>query len=156
MTVPEESSVIREAIPNRALRSISCLLYTSRPIGVYLDLLPAHGVTCRTKGGLPLSIYGTLNSGEFILPGNISSQFITGLLLACPLLPEESTVRLSSPLESAAYVDMTLEAMQAFGIQAVSYTHLDGYKRQPKERRQNKPTFFHRMIPLRLTFIEQQ
>ncbi|MFR8531182.1 MAG: 3-phosphoshikimate 1-carboxyvinyltransferase [Anaeromassilibacillus sp.] len=56
-----------------------------RPIGVYLDVLPAHGVSCHTEGGLPLSINGTLKQGEFILPGNISSQFITGLLLACPL-----------------------------------------------------------------------
>ena len=87
-----------------------------RPIGIYLDLLPAHGVTCRTEGGLPLSINGTLKSGEFILPGNISSQFITGLLLACPLLPGEGVIRLSSPLESASYVDMTLEAMRAFGV----------------------------------------
>lgn len=87
-----------------------------RPIGVYLDVLPAHGVSCHTEGGLPLSINGTLKPGEFILPGNISSQFITGLLLACPLLTGESTIRLSSPLESAAYVDMTLEAMRAFGV----------------------------------------
>ena len=87
-----------------------------RPIGVYLDVLPAHGVSCHTEGGLPLSINGTLKQGEFILPGNISSQFITGLLLACPLLAGESTIRLSSPLESAAYVDMTLEAMRAFGV----------------------------------------
>ena len=118
----ESGSTLRFLIPVCAALGIETAFIgrgrlPERPIGVYLDLLPAHGVTCRTKGGLPLSIYGTLNSGEFILPGNISSQFITGLLLACPLLPEESTVRLSSPLESAAYVDMTLEAMQAFGIQ---------------------------------------
>ena len=110
----ESGSTLRFLIPVCAALGIETAFIgrgrlPERPIGVYLDLLPAHGVTCRTKGGLPLSIYGTLNSGEFILPGNISSQFITGLLLACPLLPEESTVRLSSPLESAAYVDMTLD-----------------------------------------------
>ena len=87
-----------------------------RTIGIYLDLLPEHGVSCQTEGGLPLSINGMLKPGYFILPGNISSQFITGLLLACPLLEGNSIIQLSSPLESAAYVDMTLEAMAAFGV----------------------------------------
>lgn len=87
-----------------------------RPIGIYLDLLPEHGVSCQTEGGLPLSINGMLKPGYFILPGNISSQFITGLLLACPLLRGNSVIQLSSPLESAGYVNMTLEAMRAFGV----------------------------------------
>jgi 3-phosphoshikimate 1-carboxyvinyltransferase len=90
-----------------------------RPIGVYLDCLPPHGIHCETAGGLPLTVSGQLTPGEFRLPGNISSQFVTGLLLALPLLNGDSDIVLTTPLESAAYVDMTLKAMQAFGVTAV-------------------------------------
>jgi 3-phosphoshikimate 1-carboxyvinyltransferase len=88
-----------------------------RPIGVYLDCLPAHGVACQTEGGLPFQINGQLTPGRFVLPGNISSQFITGLLLALPLLDGDSELELSSPLESAAYVDMTIAIQREFGVQ---------------------------------------
>ncbi len=87
-----------------------------RPTGVYADLLPAHGVTFRTQGGLPLEIEGQLTPGTFALPGNISSQFVTGLLFALPLLSEDSEVSLTSPLESSGYVDMTLSVLKDFGI----------------------------------------
>lgn len=89
-----------------------------RPIGVYLDCLPPRGVRCETEGGLPLTIRGKLTPGEFRLPGNVSSQFITGLLLALPLLGGNSEIVLTTPLQSAAYVDMTAEAMRAFGVTA--------------------------------------
>lgn len=108
-----------------------------RPIGIYLDLLPAHGVTCRTEGGLPLKINGKLKSGTFILSGNVSSQFITGLLLACPLLSGDSVVRLSSPLESAGYVEMTLEAMRAFGVQVEALE--DGWRVPGGQRYSARP-----------------
>lgn len=118
----ESGSSLRFLVPICAARGMNATFtghgrLPERPIGIYLDLLHAHGVACRTEGGLPLSINGLLKPGEFILSGNISSQFITGLLLACPLLEGESSIRLSSPLESAGYVDMTLEAMRAFGVQ---------------------------------------
>ena len=87
-----------------------------RPLGVYGDLLPAHGVSFVTEGGLPLEIEGQLAPGLFELPGDISSQFVTGLLFALPLLPGDSEIRLTSPLESMGYVDMTLSVLRDFGI----------------------------------------
>jgi len=87
-----------------------------RPIGPYLDCLPKSGVDCETGGGLPLKISGVLRPGEFTLPGNVSSQFVTGLLLALPLLCGDSVIKLSSPLQSAGYVDLTLDAMRRFGV----------------------------------------
>lgn len=90
-----------------------------RPIGVYLDCLPSHGVRCKTSGSLPLTVSGKLQPGKFRLPGNVSSQFITGLLLALPLLGGDSQIVLTSPLESAAYVEMTLQTMHEFGVEAV-------------------------------------
>ena len=87
-----------------------------RPLGVYADLLPAHGVAFRTEGGLPLEIEGQLTPGAFALPGDISSQFVTGLLLALPLLSGDSDILLTSPLESVGYVDMTLQVLRDFGV----------------------------------------
>lgn len=89
-----------------------------RPLGVYGDLLPAHGVAFRTEGGLPLEIEGKLAPGLYEMPGDISSQFVTGLLFALPTLDGDSEIRLTSPLESVGYVDMTLAVLGDFGVQA--------------------------------------
>ena len=90
-----------------------------RPLGVYADLLPAHGVSFKNESegqGLPLIIEGRLTSGRFTLPGNISSQFVTGLLMAMPLLEGDSEIILTSPLESIGYVDMTMDVLRNFGV----------------------------------------
>lgn len=89
-----------------------------RPIGEYLRLLPEHGVKCESKGGLPLKISGRLTSGRYEIEGNISSQYITGLLLALPLLDGDSEIVLVSPLQSKPYVEMTLGVMRLFGVEA--------------------------------------
>ena len=117
----ESGSTLRFLIPIAAAQGITAEFVghgrlPCRPIGVYLDCLPNHGIECKTEGGLPLKIKGQLTPGKFILPGNVSSQFITGLLLALPLLNGDSEIILSSPLESAAYVDMTTEIMESFGV----------------------------------------
>ena len=87
-----------------------------RPIGVYGELLPAHGVGFLSEGGLPLEIEGRLTPGRYALPGNISSQFVTGLLMALPLLPGDSELLLTTPLESEGYVNMTLDILKDYGV----------------------------------------
>lgn len=87
-----------------------------RPLGVLLDELRKHG--CQVKEDtLPLEMGGGITGGIYTLPGNISSQFITGLLFALPLLQEDSEIRLSTIIESRGYIDMTLETLETFGIQ---------------------------------------
>ncbi|MCL2525445.1 MAG: 3-phosphoshikimate 1-carboxyvinyltransferase [Coriobacteriia bacterium] len=66
---------------------------------------------------LPISWSGKLVAGDYQLPGNISSQYLSGLLFALPLLAGDSTITLTTKLESAGYVDMTLDVLQRFGIQ---------------------------------------
>ena len=88
----------------------------SRPIGLFADILPKAGVECVTDGTLPLKIKGKLKSGTFEVPGNISSQFITGLLLALPLLENDSKIVLTTKLESEGYIDMTTACMEKFGV----------------------------------------
>jgi 3-phosphoshikimate 1-carboxyvinyltransferase len=90
-----------------------------RPIGPYLDCLPSGGVTLKTSGGLPLSISGRLKSGIYTLPGNVSSQFITGLLFALPLLDGDSEIRLTTPLQSEGYIDLTMDIMRNFGVETL-------------------------------------
>ena len=91
-----------------------------RPLDVYRELLPAHGVKYQDPGEdfLPLTVEGRLEPGVFALPGNVSSQFITGLLLALPLLSGDSEIVLTTPLESEGYVNLTLQAMERFGVTA--------------------------------------
>ncbi|MBQ1554746.1 MAG: 3-phosphoshikimate 1-carboxyvinyltransferase [Clostridia bacterium] len=88
----------------------------SRPIGLYADLLPQAGVQCETSGELPFTCRGRLRAGEYDMPGDISSQFITGMLLALPLCEGDSRITLTTPLQSAAYVNMTVCCMKDFGV----------------------------------------
>ena len=118
----ESGSTLRFMIPVAALGGVTAAFTGSgrlpqRPIGVYTEALPPAGVTCETAGGLPLTISGQLRSGDFYLPGNVSSQFITGLLLALPLLRGDSRILLTSPIQSAGYIRMTIRTMARFGIE---------------------------------------
>ncbi|MCR5346773.1 MAG: 3-phosphoshikimate 1-carboxyvinyltransferase [Fretibacterium sp.] len=86
-----------------------------RPIGELLTEMEQHGVSSASQK-LPLTTEGFLRPGEYKLPGNISSQYITGLLLALPLLEGDSQLTITSPLQSAAYVDITLNVLSRFGV----------------------------------------
>lgn len=88
-----------------------------RPIGLFAEILPDAGVECETTGVLPLKINGTLRSGRFEVPGNVSSQFITGLLFALPLLEGDSDIVLTSPIQSVGYINMTIRTMSQFGVE---------------------------------------
>ena len=132
----ESGSTLRFLIPVFAALGIPATFIgqgrlPQRPIGVYTDLLPDHGVTCETSGGLPLRISGKLRPGTFSLPGDVSSQFISGLLFALPLCEEDSDIHLTSPLESAGYVEMTLRCLKDAGIQIVPFEngwHVPGHQ----------------------------
>lgn len=87
-----------------------------RPITPYLRELPSKGITFGYQNTMPFTIEGQLQSGEFRLEGDISSQFITGLLFALPLLNGDSDIVLTSPLQSKPYADMTIDCMAKFGV----------------------------------------
>ncbi|MGG7057958.1 3-phosphoshikimate 1-carboxyvinyltransferase [Clostridium tertium] len=88
-----------------------------RPLDTYYNIFKNQGISYSTVDGkLSLKIKGLLSSGEFTLPGNISSQFITGLLFTLPLLEGDSKIIISTELESKGYIDLTLSCMRDFGI----------------------------------------
>ena len=86
-----------------------------RPQGPYFDLFREKGISYAQEDGV-LTVRGRLEAGTFSLPGNVSSQFITGLLYALPLLSGDSEILLTTPLESRGYVDMTLDVLEKFGV----------------------------------------
>lgn len=117
----ESGSTLRFLIPISAIGGVNATfvgsgLLPQRPIGIYLDCLPSFGVECITEGGLPLEIKGLLKNGKYTIPGNISSQFITGLLLALPLLEKDSEIVITGKTESIGYIDMTIDVMNTFGV----------------------------------------
>ena len=63
-----------------------------------------------------ITINGTLRAGDYKLRGNVSSQYISGLLLALPMLNESSTLEIIPPVESRSYIDITIDAMKQFGV----------------------------------------
>ena len=91
-----------------------------RPQQPYFDLFDEKGISHEWKDGV-LTVRGTLPSGEYQLPGNVSSQFFTGLLFALPLLAGNSTLVSTTALESSDYISMTLDALRAAGIGAAGH-----------------------------------
>ena len=98
----------------------------NRPLSVYEDLCAKQGLLFRKSAG-ELRVQGPLRAGEFHIPGNISSQFVTGLLFALPLLKEDSVIRLLPPVESGPYIDMTLKVLRAFGARIGRRMEGDGF-----------------------------
>ena len=86
-----------------------------RPQKPYFHIFEEKNIFYEQKDGV-LTVNGVLTPGRYELPGNVSSQFITGLLYALPLLEGDSEIVLTTPLESEGYVDMTLEVLEQFGI----------------------------------------
>ena len=91
-----------------------------RPMDVYQDLFVPRGVRWRMgvgcDGAAELTVRGELEPGHYVLPGNVSSQFVSGMLFALPLLEEVSTLTVQPPVESAGYIRMTVEALQQSGV----------------------------------------
>lgn len=97
------------------------LLY--RPMTMMIEPLRQLGVQVRDGGGfLPIEVQGPIHGGEITVDGSVSSQFITGLLLALPLAQEDTTLHVTSPV-STPYIDMTIDTARRFGVEIM---HNDG------------------------------
>ncbi len=117
----ESGSTLRFMLPvvcalGRPARLMGHGRLAERPLSPLYEQLVEHGAVLSPAGTLPLEVSGTLAGGTFELPGDVSSQYVSGLLMAAAALPDDVTVLVSEPVESRAYIDMTVSALAAFGV----------------------------------------
>ncbi len=105
-----------------------------RPVGPLIDALQQIGVSCSSRNGLaPVEVEGgTLGGGVAELPGDISSQFVSALLMVAPLAPGGMTIKLTSLPQSKPYILMTIDCMRSFGIHVGHNLDLTGFTVKPQ------------------------
>ncbi len=127
----ESGSTLRFLIPLAALTDQQVVFHgkgrlIERPLDVYYKIFDKKNIEYSNENGkLPLSIIGKLKSGRLEIEGNISSQFISGLMFALPLLDGDSEIILTSKLESKGYVDLTMSVLNKYNIEIEN----DNYQR---------------------------
>jgi 3-phosphoshikimate 1-carboxyvinyltransferase len=117
----ESASTLRFLIPLSLVLTHFCRFFGSkklfeRPLDVYYTIFNKQHIYYKTDGSYPLAIKGRLLPGAYEIPGDKSSQFISGLLLSLPLLENDSKITVTGNFESKAYVDMTADIMEKFGV----------------------------------------
>lgn len=117
----ESGSTLRFVIPIAAALGASAEFQgrgrlPERPINIYTRELSKKGILFNYNSTMPFDITGKLVSGVYEIEGDVSSQFITGLLFALPMLEGDSVIELTSKLESEPYVDITIDCLKKFGI----------------------------------------
>ena len=107
-----------------------------RPMEVYEEICKKQGLLFLRDGGI--TVKGPMRGEDFSLRGDVSSQFITGMLFALPFLGGDRRIHITTDIESKSYIDLTLRAMNEFGVGAVweNDTTLfvpEGAKYKPRE-----------------------
>ena len=87
-----------------------------RPLSPLYEQLIASGAQITPQGTVPMMVSGAMHAGIFRMPGNVSSQYVSGLLMAAPLLSDTLQVVVTEPVESRPYIQLTINAMQQFGV----------------------------------------
>ena len=108
--IPVISALGKNVIFKRSLN------LSKRPILELLETLSKSGIKFKMFDDLSLEIDGVLKPGRFLISGNISSQFVSGLLMALPILKGDSEIKLTSKLKSLQYVFMTMDVMKQYGV----------------------------------------
>ena len=137
----ESGSTLRFLIPAAMLSGQSTVFYGAgrlmqRPMSVYERLFEEKKLTY-ISDGTSIVVRGPLESGEYSLVGNVSSQFISGLIFALPLADGESVIKITPPVESRSYINLTVNAVRSFGI---SLEWVDEYTLKIPGNQSYKPT----------------
>ncbi|MEC9484691.1 MAG: 3-phosphoshikimate 1-carboxyvinyltransferase [Candidatus Izemoplasma sp.] len=116
----ESGSTLRFLIPVTSLYDKTITLtgrqsLLNRPMTLYEDVFNKSDSTL-TIADNKIVVNGSIKPGEYILKGNVSSQFFTGLMLTLPLLDGDSTLIVEGPLESKSYIDLTIDVLKSFNI----------------------------------------
>lgn len=127
----ESGSTLRFLIPVAAALGVRTTFYgqgrlPQRPITAYLRELPPKGIAFSVENTMPFTISGKLESGVYTLEGDVSSQYVTGLLFALALLDGDSEIHMLSRLESKPYVNLTINCLRKFGVVVEETT--EGYR----------------------------
>ena len=117
----ESGSTLRFLIPVVGALGLIAVFHmegrlSERPLEPLVSVLREHGMRIEQEGKL-LYCSGQLKSGYYRIPGNISSQYISGLLMALPVISGESVIEITGTIESGDYISMTVEAVKAAGIE---------------------------------------
>lgn len=118
----ESGSTLRFFIPICLMSGESYTLYGSetllkRPMSVYEEICREQNIAFENNSEA-IALKGCLRAGNYRVKGNISSQFISGLLFVLPLLEGDSTISITPPIESCSYINLTLQALALFGVEA--------------------------------------
>ncbi|AJA49868.1 3-phosphoshikimate 1-carboxyvinyltransferase [Clostridium pasteurianum DSM 525 = ATCC 6013] len=93
----------------------------SRPLDQYYKIFDKQGIEYSNNNGmLPLNVHGKISPGEFTIDGDVSSQFITGLMFTLPLLEGDSKIIINKTLESKGYLDLTMDILEKASIEIVN------------------------------------
>ena len=116
----ESGSTLRFMIPIAMRSGLTAVFYgekglMKRPMSVYEALAKDSGLTYKSDGE-SIVVKGPLDGGEYSLAGNVSSQFISGLLFALPTASQDSLIHIAPPIESRSYIELTRSALKEFGI----------------------------------------
>lgn len=117
----ESGSTLRFMLPIACSLGVDAAFYSSgrlpqRPLSPLYEELKAHGCSLSDQGTVPLRCSGQLLHGIYTISGSVSSQFISGLLFALPLLSGDSVLEITGQIESRPYIDLTLSALSKFQI----------------------------------------
>ena len=122
----ESGSTLRFLVPLAALAGEKITFtgkgkLVERPLDIYYEIFEGQNIKyCSNSGRLPLTVNGMLKPGTFRVSGDVSSQFITGLMFALPLLDGNSRIEVTTEPESKGYVELTMHVLDKFGIQIVN------------------------------------
>lgn len=131
----ESGSTIRFLIPislskHRKVKFLGSGRLSERPLDIYYQIFENQGIEYINENGkLPLEINGELKSGKYYLRGDISSQFISGLLFTLPLLEGNSSIEITTRLESEDYIYMTIDMLKKFNVEIKYHAgifHIEG------------------------------
>ncbi len=116
----ESGSTLRFFIPIALISGRTAMLsgaasLLSRPMTVYVNMCQQMGYAF-ISDEKSITVKGPLRSGEYSVVGNVSSQFISGLLFALPTLSGDSRIKIAPPVESRSYIDLTIDALSKFGV----------------------------------------
>ncbi|HHX36600.1 MAG TPA: 3-phosphoshikimate 1-carboxyvinyltransferase [Clostridiaceae bacterium] len=131
----ESGSTLRFLIPLALALGVPCQFIgrgqlPERPLREFKDIFQNQPITLEFPSAgcnLPLVVSGRLKGDAYRVPGHISSQYISGLLLALPMTGAAATVELTSPLQSGPYVDLTMDVMRDFGVRVEWDSELGSY-----------------------------